>query len=75
MKKSLVGVLVMICLLVPGIIPTIAVSNTAPTGHVELTVSPGGTACAWNLIYELCRAGIPEMCDLYWHGEGEGWWN
>jgi hypothetical protein len=43
-------------------------------GDLDINVSRGGEAYAWNLIYELCKAGVPGMCDLYMDGQGEGWW-
>jgi hypothetical protein len=58
----------------PPVTMTAATTLHVPIVNVGVSISPGGTAQAWNLIYELCRAGVPGMCDLYWHGESEGWW-
>lgn len=40
----------------------------------QMEISQGGEAHAWNLLYELCKLGVPGACDIYEHGQSEGWW-
>lgn len=88
MKRLLVPLVVVALLMVPAIIPVINVGTTnapatatnsatlhVPLADVQVTISPGGEAMAWNLVYELCKMGLDDMCDLYFHGQNEGWWN
>ncbi len=87
MKKGLVLLVALMLLAMPAIIPKISVGNAdvstatnsttlqVPLTEAQVTVSPGGDAQAWNLVYELCKMGIDDMCDLYFHGQDEGWWN
>lgn len=87
MKRLLVPLIALVLLVAPAVIPTVQVSadqNNAMTTLVDngttfhlatydVTVTRGGDAQAWNLIYELCRAGVPGMCDLYSEGLGILW--
>ncbi len=87
MKKFVVPLIVLALLAMPMLIPQVSVTpanDTAPAtnaqvsiplGNVEVSIAPGGDALAWNLVYELCRLGVPGMCDLYWHGQSEDWWD
>lgn len=85
MKRLLVPLVVVALLMVPAIIPVINIGTTdapvnsatlhVPLVDVQVTISPGGEAMAWNLVYELCKMGSDDMCDLYFHGQDEGWWN
>ncbi|MBM3288093.1 MAG: hypothetical protein FJY88_12185 [Candidatus Eisenbacteria bacterium] len=85
MKKFVVPLVVLVLLILPGFVPQISLTPTGqsptttavniPLGNVEISITPGGDALAWNLIYELCRLQVPGMCDLYWHGQSEDWWD
>jgi hypothetical protein len=56
---------------------TAPTTNTAtfdvPFTAYAVSVSPGGEAHAWNLIYCLCQAGVPGMCELFEEGWGILW--
>ncbi|MFA6198039.1 MAG: hypothetical protein WC734_02665 [Patescibacteria group bacterium] len=49
------------------------IGTTIHLANIEITFAQGGNAQAWNLIYELCRAGVPGMCELYQDGQGILW--
>jgi hypothetical protein len=44
-----------------------------PLTSYTVDVSPGGNVFAWNLLYEMCRWGCSECCDLYSDGIGILW--
>ena len=80
MVLAITALLVSVPALVPNIDITSSPATATPTSDINfagisVSVSRGGEAHAWNLIAELCALGVPGMCDLYWHGQDEGWWS
>lgn len=71
MKRLFIGLIVLLMLAMPMLIPNVQVNVT--NGTVE--VSKGGEAQAWNLLQEMCHMLLDDdACDHYFHDQGEGWW-
>ena len=69
-------IIALIALLIPGLVPNIAVSQKAMLATAAVVeISPGGQAQACNLVLDLCCDGVSFFCDLFWIGQYKGWWN
>jgi hypothetical protein len=68
MRKVLVTLFVICLMVAPTLVPNVQVTS----GNITISTS-GSSAHAWNLVYELCKAGVPGMCDLYSDGLGILW--
>jgi hypothetical protein len=82
--KSVVSFLIALCLLgTPALVPSVTIGPTAQgpdspaaftVGGCQVTVGPGGSALAWNLLAECCIGGSDFCCGIYERGVDQGWW-